>query len=215
MICTKCGKELHDEASFCGGCGEPQLPANNTIPDKKFKKDKKEKNDKPKFSPLHDDETPHIIITPAKKAEIIENVKRFAVIAGCIFGVIVAIFIYIYLNASYDYKIDNNVLVDYNGTNYAINIPNKVTEIGSWAFADKRFIKTITISESVNRISIGAFEGCTSLTIITIPETVTDIGDWAFAECWSLTTVCVKAGSYADAWARTYDFHSDVTIEYY
>lgn len=119
------------------------------------------------------------------------------------------------LTLNTEFKIESGSIVDYRGEDIAVVTPTNATEIGEWAFSDKRFIKTVTINDSVEKIGTGAFEGCTTLTMVTIPETVTDIGDWIFAECWSLRTVCVKAGSYADAWARNYDFHSTVTIEYY
>ena len=75
-------------------------------------------------------------------------------------------------NPSYDSRNDCNGIIE-TGTNTLIagckntTIPNSVTSIGDYAFAD-----------------------CTGLTSITIPDSVTSIGHWAFSGCTSLQSVC-------------------------
>lgn len=200
MMCERCGKVLADDASFCGGCGCKQGDKSN----KKSKNKEKKTFTKPIIS------MPTINLN-----QIGIKIKRFIIALLVILILVIIVPKLFSLNSDKDFKIESGAIVGYTGNNYAIYTPDNATEIGKWSFADDRMIKTITINENVNKIGTGAFEGCTSLTMITIPETVTEIGDWILAECWSLSTVSVKAGSYADAWARSYNFHSNVTIEYY
>lgn len=197
MVCTNCGKSLSNSASFCGTCGA-SLKSN------------KASDNQPKQKTIKFPTIP--------KVNLNLNLKSKLKTLRSIFLILVITYIAFILltNSSInEFKIEKGVLTEYNGNKYAITTPEKATEIGEWAFVDRRAVKTITLNDTVTRINNGAFEGCTSLTMITIPENVTHIGDWILAECWSLKTVCVKAGSYADAWARSYDFHSNVTIEYY
>jgi hypothetical protein len=49
--------------------------------------------------------------------------------------------------------------------------------------------KNTVIPDSVVRIHVGSFEGCTGLTSITIPDSVTSIGSAAFWACSGLETV--------------------------
>jgi hypothetical protein len=49
-------------------------------------------------------------------------------------------------------------------------IPNSVTKIGEWAFADCTSLKSIFIPKTVTKIGDGAFSGCTSLNNIGIEE---------------------------------------------
>ena len=56
-------------------------------------------------------------------------------------------------------------------------------------------IQTITLPEGVTSIGDYVFADCTNLTSITIPEGVTSIGDWAFENCSSLTAITVAEGN--------------------
>ena len=47
------------------------------------------------------------------------------------------------------------------------------------------------IPDSVTRIGIGAFGGCSSLTGVTIPHSVINIDGWAFDYCYALTSVTI------------------------
>ncbi len=53
-------------------------------------------------------------------------------------------------------------------------------------------LTSVTIPNSVTRIWIAAFEGCTGLTSVTIPNSVTVIGDVAFRGCTGLTSVTIS-----------------------
>lgn len=71
-----------------------------------------------------------------------------------------------------------------------VTIPNSVTDIGEYAFSDCISLTNITIPDSVTRIGSGAFRWCDFLASATIPEGVTHIGDEAFRGC-SLTSVTI------------------------
>jgi len=70
-------------------------------------------------------------------------------------------------------------------------IPNSVTSIGKWAFADCSGLTSVTIPGSVTSIGKRAFSGCSGLTSVTIPGSVTSIGNYAFAGCSGLTSVTI------------------------
>ena len=72
-----------------------------------------------------------------------------------------------------------------------VEIPDTVTEIGSYAFHNFRKVKKINIPNSVTRIGLGAFLWCESLESVTIPNSVTSIGEYAFNSCKSLTSITI------------------------
>lgn len=70
-----------------------------------------------------------------------------------------------------------------------IVIPDTVTEIGGYAFADCENLKEVIIPESVTEIGYNAFYACTSIEDISLPSSITEIGEEAFAACSGLTEV--------------------------
>ena len=111
---------------------------------------------------------------------------------------------------------------------YNIKIPNTVTSIGSYAFANTLICGSLIIPNSVTEIKEGAFENCkklSSLTLpsnlkrieslvfkscgfsgsLTIPNSVTEIGHHAFYDCNNFTKELILSenlktiGSYAFA----------------
>ena len=72
-----------------------------------------------------------------------------------------------------------------------MNITQKVTSIGNYAFYDCSRLTSVTIPNSVTSIGDSAFRGCSSLTSVTIPNSVTCIGGSAFYDCSSLTSVTI------------------------
>lgn len=71
----------------------------------------------------------------------------------------------------------------------AYTIPNTVTSITEFAFADCRQLTSITLSDSATSTGWAAFTGCTSLTNVTLPNGVTTIDSYAFDYCTSLGSV--------------------------
>ena len=70
-------------------------------------------------------------------------------------------------------------------------IPEGVTSIGDWAFANCTSLISIAIPKSVTSIGDCAFYGCMSLTNLTIPYGVTSIGRNVFSDCTGLTNLTI------------------------
>ena len=70
-------------------------------------------------------------------------------------------------------------------------IPDNVTSIGNWAFADCVSLTSITIPNSVTNIEDDAFRNCTGLTSVTVPNSVISIGRSAFSRCSGLTSISI------------------------
>ena len=73
-------------------------------------------------------------------------------------------------------------------------IPDSVTRIGMSAFGGCTSLTSVTIPDSVTSISNYAFVNCYSLASVTIPDSVTSIGSSAFEGCTSLTSVAIGSG---------------------
>ena len=71
-----------------------------------------------------------------------------------------------------------------------VNIEEGVTTIGRAAFWSCS-LTSVTIPNSVTKIDVYAFDGCTGLTSVTIPNSVTTIGAFAFSDCTGLTSVTI------------------------
>ncbi len=74
-----------------------------------------------------------------------------------------------------------------------IDLPDTLTTLSSYVFADCENLTKIEIPPSVTRIHSNAFGECMSLTEMTIPSSVTGIGYEAFAYCGGLITARVEA----------------------
>ena len=79
-----------------------------------------------------------------------------------------------------------------NNTDTEFSIPEGVTVVGKYAFADAKNLTVINIPSSVTTIEDGAFEYCSKLAGIIIPDSVTSIGNSAFWNCQSLTSVSLS-----------------------
>ena len=73
-----------------------------------------------------------------------------------------------------------------------VTIPNSVTIIGNYAFANCYSLVTIDIPDSVTEIRFYAFSNCTSLTSLIIPDSVTAILDGAFFRCTNLESITLS-----------------------
>lgn len=79
-----------------------------------------------------------------------------------------------------------------NVTSYTI--PNSVTIIGTYAFADCLNLKSVTIPNSVETIGEYSFAWCDGLEGITMPDSVKTIEDSAFCGCNNLKNVSLGNG---------------------
>lgn len=73
----------------------------------------------------------------------------------------------------------------------SITIPESVTRIGMKAFSGCSFLTSVTLPKRLTSIGEYLFWGCSSLTSIVIPEGVTSIREHAFKDCSSLTAITI------------------------
>lgn len=83
-----------------------------------------------------------------------------------------------------------------------VNVPGTV-QLDNIGFGFKTGIKEVLLEDGIKEIPAHTFNGCTGLNKITIPESVTSIADDAFNGVNpGQITVCGKAGSYAEQYAK-------------
>ena len=82
-----------------------------------------------------------------------------------------------------DFEITNGWLTKYKGNDSDVVIPDTVTTIDSYAFADCETLISVVIPESVKTISWRAFENCTNLKKVVMPEDKIDIACSCFKGC--------------------------------
>lgn len=87
------------------------------------------------------------------------------------------------------YLVVNNILLEYDGTDTELQIPENVTKINPAAFQFRTKITSVKMSDQVVSIGQQAFQGCDNLKKITFSKNLTKIGYIAFAECTSLSEV--------------------------
>lgn len=86
------------------------------------------------------------------------------------------------------------------GGKTSVTVPEGVTTIDEYAFYACRKIKSLTLPDSLRKISKRAFMAC-GFEHITLPEGVASICEWAFTDCDQLESItlpesAVKLGSY-------------------
>ena len=86
------------------------------------------------------------------------------------------------LNYAQDFYINHELVT-------TLVIPNTVTKINNYVFANAKMLDRIVISNSVTSIEDFAFYHCKNLTSLTIGERVTNIGDYAFNGCYKLVEI--------------------------
>lgn len=61
-----------------------------------------------------------------------------------------------------------------------VTIPSSVIEIGNNAFKDCLGIKTLNLTEGLQKIGQGAFQNCSGITNVVLPNTVTVVSRWNY-----------------------------------
>ena len=117
-------------------------------------------------------------------------------------------------NATYDSRNNCNAIIYTNNNTIVVGckntiIPNSVTSIGDYAFANCSNLKSISIPNSVISIGTQAFFNC-GFTSIIIPNSVTSIGVGAFYDCVFLKSITIpnsvtEIGESAFASTKWYD----------
>lgn len=94
-------------------------------------------------------------------------------------------------------------------------IPDSVSIIEDWAFANCTKLKKVIIPDSVEIIGEGAFIGCTNLEEIYIPYSVDCINDTAFRGCKNLKRVYIESKTLKDfGWGIFYRCSRDLVVYY-
>ena len=96
-------------------------------------------------------------------------------------------------------------------------IPDYVTFIPEYAFADNPYLTSIIIPDSVTIIGINAFKNCTALRRIYIPESVetisaSDYEESPFYGCNTHLTIYCESSSVPDGWDNYWDCYSNAVL---
>lgn len=87
--------------------------------------------------------------------------------------------------------LDYHSFSGYEGTKLVI--PNSVTEIGSGAFYECKYLKEVTLPDGLTTIADMLFFECNELEKVNIPNSVTEIGSYAFKDCTSLLSLTIPS----------------------
>ena len=95
-----------------------------------------------------------------------------------------------------DFVVTDHVLTQYNGTAQNVVIPSDmgIRSIGPDVFANKHFIRSITIPEGIQSIGDMAFSFCQGLTSLTLPSSLTQLGKYVFSGDMFLTDITIQRG---------------------
>lgn len=100
----------------------------------------------------------------------------------------------------------------------SIVIPNAVTKMGTYAFADDTSLKSAKLSTSCPWLKEGLFSECNALQSITIPSAVTKMDGYMFTNCKALTSATFEDGTdliemgYGASW-KNYGLFSDCPLK--
>ena len=94
--------------------------------------------------------------------------------------------LYKWNNGENDTDLEINASFPYNGVNYIVE------NIGSNVFTKPQLVKTISISEKIEKICNSAFKDCNIMRRITLPSTLNYIGNNAFLNCSYISHICCK-----------------------
>lgn len=138
--------------------------------------------------------------------EEIKKRRAFIIKVGAAAAAVVAVMAVVMANATfglslgkgmrYGLRRDGFHILNYNGKNETLTIPDKllgisVVEIEDNAFSSASDIKEVEIPGSVTNIGARAFSGCNNLESVVINEGNQSIGEYAFSDCPVLNTVVI------------------------
>lgn len=73
----------------------------------------------------------------------------------------------------------------------SIIIPTSVSKLGNYCFHHCNNLNSITIPTSISSLSSSCFRDCNDLNSITIPDSVTQLDDYCFTDCDNLTSIII------------------------
>ena len=83
-----------------------------------------------------------------------------------------------------------------------IDFPNSVQTIGNSAFLECFDLSAVTFGGGLTHIGSGAFAGCAGITEVILPNSLTTLGDSAFRECTGLESVYIPGSvTVFDQWS--------------
>ncbi len=86
-----------------------------------------------------------------------------------------------------EFEIEDGELVEYNGKDDYVVVPEQVTKIGESAFSNaKGFLTRVAFYDTLKEIGENAFEGCSKLEQVELSASLETIGDGVFKNCTSL-----------------------------
>ena len=125
-----------------------------------------------------------------EKIEQLTEVKNVAITATFAYGT---------EGLMYSWQDDYGIVSGYNGTETDVVIPATwknvtIKVIGGFAFNGCSSLVSISLPNSIEKISSAAFQECVGLTNISILDSVESIGNQAFYNCIGLTNVIIGNG---------------------
>lgn len=86
-----------------------------------------------------------------------------------------------------------NVVISGDACHGMIHLPEKITAIAPYAFAQNRSITGLSATKNLTEIGEGAFWGCSALSELVLPDDIQQIHAHAFEKCISLKQIDVHA----------------------
>lgn len=112
-------------------------------------------------------------------------------------------------------SIGNNAFYDLDNIKNMLSMPDTITRIGKYAFANCGALISASIGSGVTLIDDSAFRGCSKLNIVyTYSSNLTTIGDDAFCFCYALQNIKIPntVTSIGDAAFQSCSYLSNITI---
>lgn len=94
----------------------------------------------------------------------------------------------------------------------SISIPNNVTKIENYVFADCRNLEKVVLGTGTEEIGYHAFYNCSSLETIIIPSSVQMIDDYIFENCLALNSIYCEASTKPEGWKGGWANYCDAQI---